>query len=216
MVCLSVWTAAVAAVMVVVGGVPQQLMYPFGPDVDDKILPPNDDVSSDEIALSVPIVFFDSTFDSIYVSMSVCRLAALSRRNDSAAEPEHRFRPVHPVARREQGPILLASRSSRGASSRRHELAGMNILPWMAGLSHVPQFTCIILAIAWLVKKEWSTYYALRCSRVQHTETRLLRQKSCPCSRLWGPSVFTEFTHLRECESLTDFSKTMTVFPFVA
>lgn len=45
-----------------------QLFYPYGPRQGDESLPPADDISTDEIQLSVPIVFFNSSFSSIYVS----------------------------------------------------------------------------------------------------------------------------------------------------
>lgn len=45
-------------------------MYPFGIQYADKHLPPNDDFSSDEIALRVPVIFFTTPFRSIYVNMN--------------------------------------------------------------------------------------------------------------------------------------------------
>jgi hypothetical protein len=64
--------SVVAVVLALCGvkAVPRQLMYPFGPEVSDKSLPANDDFSSDEIPLRVPIVFFSSKYDSIYVRIS--------------------------------------------------------------------------------------------------------------------------------------------------
>lgn len=66
-----VCTTVVAAMMlIVVETVPEQLMYPFGPGHFDRSLPPGDDVSSDEIALQVPITYLGATFDSIYVNIN--------------------------------------------------------------------------------------------------------------------------------------------------
>lgn len=64
------WLVAAVVAGMVSGGraVPQQLMYPFGPEQGDKSLPPADDASSDEIALSVPIVFTDTAYNALYVS----------------------------------------------------------------------------------------------------------------------------------------------------
>ncbi|PVD26094.1 hypothetical protein C0Q70_13762 [Pomacea canaliculata] len=47
-----------------------QLFYPYGPRQGDESLPPADDISTDEIQLSVPIVFFNSSFSSIYVNLN--------------------------------------------------------------------------------------------------------------------------------------------------
>ena len=65
------WTAGVLVVMAMLAcrlsAVPQQLMYPYGPQHGDRSLPPSDDFSSDEIELDIPVVFFDTAFQSIYV-----------------------------------------------------------------------------------------------------------------------------------------------------
>ncbi|XP_076463392.1 nidogen-1-like [Babylonia areolata] len=59
--------------VVLAGGleaVPQQLMYPYGREYGDQVLPPEDDISSDEISLSEPVVFFDTAYKSLYVNMN--------------------------------------------------------------------------------------------------------------------------------------------------
>lgn len=69
------WTAGVLIIMAMlacrVSAVPQQLMYPYGPQHGDRSLPPSDDFSSDEIELSVPVIFFDTSFRSIYVRILI-------------------------------------------------------------------------------------------------------------------------------------------------
>ena len=45
-----------------------QQLLPFGTDYLDVRLPAEDDVSSDEISLQTPIVFYDTVYESIYVS----------------------------------------------------------------------------------------------------------------------------------------------------
>ncbi|KAK7103484.1 nidogen-like [Littorina saxatilis] len=60
--------AVLLLVVVVVNAVPRQLMYPFGTQPGDKSLPPSDEWSSDEIGLTIPIVFFDTPFRAIYVN----------------------------------------------------------------------------------------------------------------------------------------------------
>ena len=52
-----------------ISGVPLKLFYPFGTDVGDTVLTKGDDISSDEVFLTVPIVFYDQRYSSIYVSM---------------------------------------------------------------------------------------------------------------------------------------------------
>ena len=48
---------------------PRQDLYPFGEDVGDNRLQPDDDASSSAIDLQIPISFYDDTFYSIYVSI---------------------------------------------------------------------------------------------------------------------------------------------------
>lgn len=64
--------------MAVLGGtalaVSRDFLYPHGRGVPDQLLPPQDDVSSPEIFLKTPIVFYDEQYYSIYVSFEiVCR-----------------------------------------------------------------------------------------------------------------------------------------------
>ena len=51
-------------------GLDRSFLYPHGRGVPDKILPPQDDVSSPELVLKTPIVFYDDTYHSIFVSIS--------------------------------------------------------------------------------------------------------------------------------------------------
>lgn len=48
--------------------VPLRLLFPFGEKRGDSILEPGDDVSSDEVPLTVPIVFYNVSYNGIYVS----------------------------------------------------------------------------------------------------------------------------------------------------
>ncbi|KAL8607394.1 hypothetical protein ACOMHN_024419 [Nucella lapillus] len=69
--CTWVWGLVVGVVLSgVLEAVPEQLMYPYGTRTGDRALPPNDDFSSDEIGLSVTVVFFDSAYQSLYVNMN--------------------------------------------------------------------------------------------------------------------------------------------------
>lgn len=45
-------------------------LFPFGSDSEDSTLTQADDVSSGEIKLAVPVAFYDSLYQSIYVSIS--------------------------------------------------------------------------------------------------------------------------------------------------
>jgi len=48
--------------------IPRELLYPYG-DGEDQALPQEqDEASSPEISLNVPIVFYGETYNSIYVS----------------------------------------------------------------------------------------------------------------------------------------------------
>lgn len=51
--------------------VPFSLFFPSGEERGDKVLKHGDDVSSDEISLQTPIVFYDERYLSIYVSIPV-------------------------------------------------------------------------------------------------------------------------------------------------
>ncbi|KAK3092564.1 hypothetical protein FSP39_004468 [Pinctada imbricata] len=48
--------------------VPDQLFFPYGTDVGDSVLTPGDDISSDEIFLQTPIVFYNQRYGSIFVN----------------------------------------------------------------------------------------------------------------------------------------------------
>lgn len=64
-----IWTVLLTAATV--SGVHRGFLYPYGRGVPDKILPPQDDVSSPEIFLKTPIVYFDEIYHSVYVSISI-------------------------------------------------------------------------------------------------------------------------------------------------
>lgn len=51
-----------------ISAVPFSLFFPSGEDRGDKILRAGDDVSSDEIPLRTPIVYFDQLYSSIYIN----------------------------------------------------------------------------------------------------------------------------------------------------
>ena len=59
---LSVWW------LFVVAADPDDGFYPYGPANDDVALPKDDDVSSPEIRLSVPVTFYGEKYNSLYVS----------------------------------------------------------------------------------------------------------------------------------------------------
>jgi hypothetical protein len=60
--CIVLCVSACAAI-------PRELLYPHGAGTD-LVLPRDlDEASSPEIALRVPIVFYDETYNSIYVSL---------------------------------------------------------------------------------------------------------------------------------------------------
>lgn len=44
-------------------------LYPHGRGVPDQILPPQDDVSSPEVFLKTPIVFYNDVYTSVFVSI---------------------------------------------------------------------------------------------------------------------------------------------------
>ncbi|XP_021357021.1 nidogen-2-like [Mizuhopecten yessoensis] len=48
--------------------VSMKLLFPFGEQRGDTFLDPGDDISSDEVPLTVPIVFYDKTYYSVYVN----------------------------------------------------------------------------------------------------------------------------------------------------
>lgn len=49
--------------------IPRELLYPHGAG-EDQVLPQDqDEASSSEISLKVPIVFYGETYNSIYVSL---------------------------------------------------------------------------------------------------------------------------------------------------
>ena len=52
-----------------VAAIPRERLYPFGSDHGDSRLEEADDISSTEIALNVPVAFYDDVFYSIYVSI---------------------------------------------------------------------------------------------------------------------------------------------------
>ncbi|XP_047498425.1 nidogen-like [Penaeus chinensis] len=56
------------AVIASSGAVQKSYFYHFGRDAGDTSLPPFDDISSPEISLRVPIVFFDQVYNSIFVN----------------------------------------------------------------------------------------------------------------------------------------------------
>lgn len=58
----------VACVLVKMKAVPMSLFYPFGPLRGDEIMEPGDDISTNEITLDETIVFFNTSFRTIYVS----------------------------------------------------------------------------------------------------------------------------------------------------
>ncbi|KAJ8309420.1 hypothetical protein KUTeg_014294 [Tegillarca granosa] len=49
-------------------GISYRLLFPFGEEKGDTVLQAGDDVSSNEIQLKTPIVFFDQRYSSIYVN----------------------------------------------------------------------------------------------------------------------------------------------------
>ncbi|KAI1284954.1 Nidogen-1 [Halotydeus destructor] len=58
----------IAVVCPLVHSVPPQLLFPYGAENGDQEMPKGDDVSSPEIRLSVPITFYENTFDSIFIN----------------------------------------------------------------------------------------------------------------------------------------------------
>ena len=42
-------------------------LYPYGPDVGDAMLPDSDDDSSPEVHLDTTVVFFNGSYDSLWV-----------------------------------------------------------------------------------------------------------------------------------------------------
>ena len=57
-----------------ISSLPVQQLYPFG-QRDDQLLPVGDEVSSPEIHLSIPIVFYENEYNSIFVSaQNLCNL----------------------------------------------------------------------------------------------------------------------------------------------
>lgn len=65
------WLLAVVLAPLLLGlaeALQRGFLYPHGRGVPDKILPPQDDVSSPELFLRTPIVFYGEVYNSIYVS----------------------------------------------------------------------------------------------------------------------------------------------------
>lgn len=56
-------------------GVSFRMLFPFGEEEGDTVLQTGDDVSSNEIQLKTPIVFYDQRYSSIYVSILIFLLA---------------------------------------------------------------------------------------------------------------------------------------------
>ena len=51
-------------------GLSRDDLFPFGEDHGDKRLDPGDDISSTEIALNIPVAFYDQVHYSIFVSIA--------------------------------------------------------------------------------------------------------------------------------------------------
>jgi hypothetical protein len=49
--------------------IPKELLYPYGTGTDQVLPQDQDEASSPEISLQVPIVFYGETYNSIYVSL---------------------------------------------------------------------------------------------------------------------------------------------------
>lgn len=49
-------------------GVPYDLFYSYGLKYGDAVLERTDDVSSNEIMLNAPVVFYDQRYNSLFVS----------------------------------------------------------------------------------------------------------------------------------------------------
>jgi hypothetical protein len=54
-----------------ISAIPTELLYQHGPGTDQVLPQDQDDASSPEISLKVPIVFYGETYNSIYVSFHV-------------------------------------------------------------------------------------------------------------------------------------------------
>ena len=52
--------------------IPRDRLYPFGSAQGDSRLQTGDDISSEEIKLQIPVVFYEKTFWSLYVSTGRC------------------------------------------------------------------------------------------------------------------------------------------------
>lgn len=50
-------------------GIPYDLFYSYGYQFGDTVLERGDDVSSNEVSLDVPIVYYDQRYNSIFVSI---------------------------------------------------------------------------------------------------------------------------------------------------
>jgi hypothetical protein len=59
--------------------IPRELLYPHGPGTDQVLPQDQDEASSPEISLKVPTVFYDETYNSIYVSLRFFILILLPR-----------------------------------------------------------------------------------------------------------------------------------------
>jgi hypothetical protein len=58
--------------------IPRELLYPHGTGTDQVLPQDQDEASSPEISLKVPIVFYGETYNSIYVSLHFITLRLLS------------------------------------------------------------------------------------------------------------------------------------------
>lgn len=52
-------------------GIPYDLFYSYGYQFGDTVLERGDDVSSNEVSLDVPIVYYDQRYNSIFVSTTI-------------------------------------------------------------------------------------------------------------------------------------------------
>ena len=67
--------AIVLALLVVlpsIAAVSLEVFYPFGPEKMDNILQPGDDTSSMMVELRDPVVFYNNSYKSLFVSFCFC------------------------------------------------------------------------------------------------------------------------------------------------
>lgn len=64
-------------------GISYDLFYSYGYQFGDEVLERGDDVSSNEISLDVPIVFYDQRYNSIFVSTTMLFAFSLSFFSDN-------------------------------------------------------------------------------------------------------------------------------------